>query len=217
MTETISTWQKREEVYKHVLGVISQLQNMYLSGEGQNHAARQLAELRRAVGKEPGSNPNIWRLEFENMPTAIQGKGSNASEGERAIHIALTLYAVHQQSRQTGMHCQGRGDKYDFGAAIRRLVACQRNGENLKEGELPRRFAAMITSDSIEELAHYARQLVGMLRAESIPFDYARFAGQLFDYQYSFLRDSVRLQWGRAYARSSAVEDTEAKNDESAE
>lgn len=217
MAETISTGQKREEVYKYVLGVINQLQNMYLSGKGRSNAARQLAELRRAAGKEPGNNPNIWKLEFENMPAAIQGNGSNASEGERAVHIALTLYAVHQQSQQTGMHRQGKRAEYDFGAAVRKMVDRQSNGENLKEGELPRRFAAMVTADSIEELAHYARQLVSMLRSESIPFDYARFAGQLFDYQYPFLRDPVRLQWGRAYARSGTIEDVDGKSDESAE
>ena len=66
---------------------------------------------------------------------------------------------------------------------------------------MPRRFKALVTAESIEELAHYARQLVTQLRGERIPLDYARLAGQLYDFQNPYYRSRVRLEWAREFSR----------------
>lgn len=191
---------RQNDIYKYVASRVSKLQGGYLSDAGRGNAARQLAELRRAAGKEPGSTPNTWSIEFDGCPESLVGVGHRPSEGENAIHAALTLYAIHQQSQKQGMHCVGK--EYDFGSAVGRYVYLNRSSKNLEDGELPRRFAAMVTAASIDEVVHYARQLIKMLRSASIPIDYGRLARQLFLFQDPYARSGVLLEWGRSYART---------------
>jgi CRISPR system Cascade subunit CasB len=66
---------------------------------------------------------------------------------------------------------------------------------------MPRRFSALVTAESIDEVAHYARQIVQQLRSVEVPLDYGRLAGQLYVFQYSYLRDRVRLEWAREFAQ----------------
>ena len=69
---------------------------------------------------------------------------------------------------------------------------------------MPRRFAAVVTAQSMEEVAHYTRQLVQQLRDRDLQLDHALLAGQLYDYCNPYRRDGVRLMWAREYARSLA-------------
>lgn len=179
----------------------------------------QLAQLRRSVSKLPGEVPETWEIEFANMPSMLAGTGANPpTPGEWAIHLALSLFAVHQQSQALPMHraCNWKQrELYGLGHAVRRLVALSQ-GEQLEPGQMPRRFSALVTADSIEEVAHYLRQIVQQLRAASLPLDYARLAGQLYDFQQQHLRDRVRLEWGREFSEAPASSES-AANDTFAE
>ena len=195
------------QVYAYVARKVSALQKGCLSQGGQ--AAARLAHLRRAVGKAPGTVPEVWELEFEGLPAALVGRGSDASAGEWAVHLALSLYAVHQQSQLVGMYrpTDFANDEYhNLGHAVRQF-ARRDAGEELEPGQMPRRFSALVTAGSIQEVAHYARQLVQQLRAAGIPLDYAALARQLYHFQLPYRRDSVRLEWGREYAKTVVVND----------
>lgn len=196
---------RQNDIYRYVASRVSKLQGGYLSDAGRSNAARQLAELRRSAGKGPGSTPNAWSIEFDGCPESLVGAGQRPSEGENAIHAALTLYAIHQQSQRQGMHCAGK--EHDLGSAVRRYVYLNRSSRNLEDGELPRRFAAMVTADSIDEVVHYARQLIKMLRSESIAIDYGRLAQQLLLFQDPYARHRVLLEWGRGYARAANADE----------
>lgn len=200
MAKSFDLKTRQNDIYRYVASRVSKLQGGYLSDAGRGNAARQLAELRRAVGKEPGSAPNTWAIEFDGCPDSLIGVGQRPSEGENAIHAALTLYAIHQQSQKQGMHCTGK--EHDLGSAVRKCIYLNRDGESLENGELPRRFSAMVTADSIDEVVHYARQLIKMLRSESIAIDYGRLAQQLLLFQNPYARHRVLLEWGRGYARA---------------
>lgn len=195
---------RQSDIYRYVASRVSKLQSGYLSDAGRGNAARQLAELRRSACKEPGSMPNTWSIEFDGCPESLVGTGQRPSEGEHAIHAALTLYAIHQQSQKQGMHCAGK--EHDLGSAMRRYVHLNRGGENLEDGELPRRFAAMVTAASIDEAVHYARQLIKMLRTEGIAIDYGRLAQQFLLFQNPYTRHRVLLEWGRGYARTTTTD-----------
>ena len=203
MAEDYSLKEQRGDIERYVSGRISKLQGMYLSPSTRGKAARNLAVLRRSASKSPGRDPDVWAVEFDGMPPSLQGHGEKPSIGEMATHIALTLYAVHQQSQEQGMH--QKGSEYDIGSSVRKYAFLGRGAEGLEEGQLPRRFAAMSTADSIDELAHHARQLIHLLKANSIPIDYGRLARQLLEFQIPSMRDKVRLEWGRAYARAKAA------------
>lgn len=200
----------RSELYRYVCGRVQHLQSAYLSDTASSGGARQLAELRRAATQMPGAYAPVWQLEFESMPDSLVGRNVRETvptSGEWAVHLALTLYAVHQQSQTVGMHQQG-GD-YTLGSAVRRLVSLNpERYSNLRQGEPPRRFAALVSAASMAEIAHYLRQTVQLLRASSLPLDYGRLACDVFDLQNPYRADGVRLAWGRDFTRHVAEEPT---------
>ncbi len=192
-------------VQRYVSQRVAKLQGMLLSDAGHSAAARTLAELRRAVSSAPGADPSIWVIEFEEMPTCLRGTLNEPSAGEWAVHGALTLFAVHQQSQRTSMHQVGA--PYSLGASVRAFVKRRVEKKDsayadTEDGRLPTRFAALVTAVSMGERMHYLRQIVQLLRGESIPLDYGRLARDLYDLQNPYRADAVRLAWGRAYTRS---------------
>lgn len=203
----------RELLRTHVSRRVAMFQNEYLSEGRRSIGARKLAILRRAAAKEPGAVPETWGLAFDGMPDCLVGRGQDPSAGELAVHGALTLYALHQQSQTEAMHISGK--EHSLGFAVRRLtIKDSVKYDNLEPGELPRRFAAMVTAQSISETTHYARQLVKQLRSASIPLDYGLLAQQFYDLQSPHRADGVRLSWGRDYAqyRQPAEDNSESLN-----
>ena len=210
----------RRGVERYVARQISGLQNRVLS-QNSTQGRALLAQLRRGLATEPGALPETWEVEFGEMPEGLRGLGSKpATSGEWAVHLALVLYAVHQQSQQSAMYRKtdiNAGELHGFGNSVRRLANRNRStgqGEQLALGEMPRRFRAMVTSESIEELAHYARQLVTQLKGAGIPLDYGSFAGQIYDYQDPYRRERVRLEWAREF--SQALDEEEVKHGDTA-
>lgn len=193
------TMSREREIEAFVHARINSIQKDYLSSNGKSRGARNLAALRHAMMTPIGSNADAWPLEFEGLPAELIGRGPEPSCGEIAVHNALTLYALHQQGQSVPMHVLG--NNCSFGNAVRQLVLRDKDRySNLEAGEMPRRFRALITAESMEETCHYARQLVQQLRAAAIPFDYAEFAVQLYRLQNPYKADSVRLAWGRGFA-----------------
>ncbi len=93
------------ELASFVGSQVKKLQDSYVFGDRAGSAAA-LANLRRSVSQDPGANPDIWEVTLEGLPTVFVGKTDEATEGEKAVHAAMTLYAVHQQSKTAPMHRQ---------------------------------------------------------------------------------------------------------------
>lgn len=165
--------------------------------KNRSAAVAALARLRRAVGKPPGSLGDI--LEYTLAPEFVDPHaGDTATPQEIAAHVSMTLYAVHQQSQPVWMHRRG----YGLGRSIRQL----RRDTGLGEPGSPpdavlRRFHALGTADSLEELVHHARGMVQLLRGQQIPLDYGVFADQLVRWQEGGGPAKVRLVWGRDFYR----------------
>lgn len=155
-----------------------------------------LAILRRGLGKQPGSDPNLWPYTLEALPVILLSQTGYPTNGEWAIHTAMTLFALHQQGLSLKETCMNV-NKTSFAEAIANLVKTE---EDLKR--VKRRFDAAVTAEGMTELAHHARSLVQLLRSQKIPFDYPRFAEDLFWYQFPTLRDRVRLRWGQDFYQS---------------
>lgn len=199
---------KKESIHEQLGRFVGQrigtIQGSYLSSN-RSKGARQLAALRHAVNNQPGETASIWQLEFDGLPYNLLGKGDVPSKAERAVHAALTLYALHQRSQTIPMHQSGR--EYGLGQAMHKLVLQNESSyKNLAQGEFPRRFAAFVTADSFEESMYYARQLIGQLRSASIPLDYALLACQLYDIQIPERAEKAKLAWGRGFAYTFAPE-----------
>ena len=89
------------------------LQARYLDNESR--ARGELAALRKGASRSPGELPEIWELTRVEVP---DGAGDAPTWEEIAVHTAMTLYAVHQQSRTEHMFSPGVG----LGSAARRLI-----------------------------------------------------------------------------------------------
>ncbi|GEL46659.1 type I-E CRISPR-associated protein Cse2/CasB [Cellulomonas hominis] len=187
-----------------VVATIARIQSGYLRTPADPRSRAALAQLRRGVGREVGSVPEI--LELTTDPDA-RGGGEGPTRDERAIHGALTLYALHQQSQRRGMFVAG----VSFGTALGRIK--QRAGTPVPG--VIRRFQALGTSSDLTEALVHARALVTLLRSADQGFDYGWFTRDLIRLQDPARADAVRLSWGRDFYRVRA-EPTDAATDPTA-
>lgn len=165
------------------------------------------ATLRRCVARPAGSEPAVWEQTLGGLPAELVGRTDAPSPAEAALHLGMCLYATHQQSKAEPMHVQGHG----LGAAVRKLIATDDAG--MESSPHIRRFNALATSDSLEELSWHLRSLVTQLRAAGIPLDYALLIRQLYVFTFSDGRDKLRLRWGRdLYAQPSKTDKGDSKS-----
>lgn len=178
---------------------IAALQRGYLADE--SHAVAALARLRRGAGQEAGRLPDLWNL-VDTSPLHEAGEGvRELSErqlvhAEDALHAALTLWALHQQSRrEAGMHQrESRGKPRGVGAAVRRMMKPGEVDEPLRK-----RLVRVGTAPDLTTLSQRLRDIVLLLRREQFPLDYALLAGQLYHWQQLGGPDDVRREWGRSF------------------
>lgn len=194
-----------------VASVVGELQARYLKNE--SIAIAELAQLRQAVNAEPGTSrmDSVW-LPDELLEADAwrydRGDEAKATPSERALHTAVTLFAVHQQSqREQPMHVPGT----TFGAAAQWLAAVKGDTGAAASADNPvyKRFTALGTAATYEELVYHARHLIKQLRGEKIGFDYGVFADDLRTFQLKGPfpsgqsgADHVRALWGRDYWRA---------------
>ena len=69
-------------------------------GLPENQRRAELAKLRRGIGHAPGELPDLWGGLLQGMPASFYGTNGPSHE-EWAVYLALTLYALHQQSNDT--------------------------------------------------------------------------------------------------------------------
>lgn len=212
MTTTSSILTARARAGAVTAGLITRLQNDYLND--RPHAVAALARLRRGAGKEFAQVPDLWGLldtgPLHDAPTDA-GRPLNDNElsrAEDAVHVAITLWALHQQARSKGMHQPGRREKpRGLGAAVRRLMP----PGDIAEPVLKRLVRAGNAPD-LPTLAQRLRDIVLLLRGEDIELDYALLAEQLCHWQEPGGRDAVRRAWGRSFQAYRAPDETAASD-----
>lgn len=162
---------------------------------GSSATVATLARLRANVSREPGTDPAIWSVTVDGV--SADATRDEPTRDERALHHALTLYAVHQQSRDVGAHRRGIG----LGQAVARLERARgwttKDQDEGKVSPIRRRFNAVVTASSLPELAHHLRGLVTLMRSEDVGLDYGMLADDLRQFQQPGGQDLVRRRWGR--------------------
>ncbi|WP_405613225.1 type I-E CRISPR-associated protein Cse2/CasB [Streptomyces sp. NBC_00076] len=187
--------------------IIAPLQQGYL--KDQAHAVAALARLRRGAGRKYEQVPDLWGLaDTSPLHEKPQNGGRAPSEdeltrAEDAVHVALTLWALHQQSRGTAMHLRDRREKpTGLGAAVRGLMPKDEITEPVRK-----RLVRAGTAPDLPSLAQRLRDLVLLLRGEDIALDYALLAEQLYRWQQPGGQDAVRRAWGRSFHAYRAPDD----------
>ncbi len=194
-----------DAVHRFVKGRIAVLQ----TDDPQNKA--RLAVLRRGLGKDPADSAEVWSITMEGIPDELTAKGSGiiqATDAEWAIHTALTLYALHRQ----GSNAQMSTSERSFASAIRLLT----DPSDESGGPVKKRFDALVTSESITEVANHARRIVQLLKASDRPiaFDYPALARDIYLYGMPGGRRAVRLRWGQDYFRAEKADRNEENKEE---
>jgi len=195
------TWtRRRRELGNHVARTVGALQEQVLREPPRPEAVSALARLRRAIGREPGFDYTLETYLW--VPDSLLGRrpaSDAAADSEYAVHDAVTLYALHQQSRRERMHVDGRG----LGAAVAGLVRKVDGPDGVR-----RRFAALGTAGSYAESIYHLRSLVTMLREHQIPTDYGLLADDLRLLRQPSGRTQTQAAWGREFFRSRPDTDT---------
>ena len=164
----------------------------FASDPNEGRVRAQLATLRRGVGRKPGDMPDLWGLLFADMPEEMMSRTAEPTAAEWAAYTALTLYATHQQGTEINRQNMHTGqDAGRLGKAVARLV---KNADDRER--IARRFNAFATASDMTEAAHHLRGLIQLLRAEEIPLNYIRLAGDLYRFQNPEYAPDVRLSWG---------------------
>ncbi|MEU1128328.1 type I-E CRISPR-associated protein Cse2/CasB [Streptomyces sp. NPDC005900] len=190
--------------------LIIPLQRGYLNDE--SHAVAALARLRRGAGKDVSQMPDLWGLAdtgpLHDRP-AEGGRPLSESDllrAENAVYAALTLWALHQQSRGTAMHRPGSDTApRALGAAVRQLMPPGEIAELIRK-----RLVRAATAPGLTTLNQRLRELVLLLRGSDIALDYALLAGQLYSWQEPSGREAVRRMWGRSFHSYRAPDQNEA-------
>ncbi|MFC8270138.1 type I-E CRISPR-associated protein Cse2/CasB [Streptomyces cinereoruber] len=177
---------------------LSRWQHGYLNDDAK--AVGALARLRRGAGKPAAQLPDLFDLIDPQPLHAARRNGRPFSENELAraedaLYAALTLWALHQQSRGTGMHQTHRRERpRGLGAAVHRLMPANDIDDSLRK-----RLVRAGNAPDLTALAQRLRDIVTLLRREDIPLDYALLAGQLYQWQWPGGPDRVRITWGRSF------------------
>ncbi|MFH8220655.1 type I-E CRISPR-associated protein Cse2/CasB [Streptomyces sp. NPDC018057] len=201
-----------------------------------------LREERRAAEAENGGTAGVSPAYFSS--TAYTLRQEREHREDTAVHIAVTLWALHQQSlRDDPMHLSG----WPLGRSIRRLAHGRtgrrdtgpaadsgtaddagRSADRVEDADetVRRRFVRIGVASDADILATRLREMVLLLRSASIPLDYALLADQLLLWQDENRREDVRRAWGRDFHRrygssrsplQDGIEDAPGTDDMSAE
>jgi CRISPR system Cascade subunit CasB len=177
----------------HVARTVGSLQARLLRDPPQPQAVSALARLRRVIGHDPGFDYTLE--DYLYVPDELLGtrRTETATDAEYAVHDAVSLYALHQQSRRERMHVDRRG----LGRAVAELAHASSGPDGVR-----RRFAALGTASTYQESIHHLRGLITMLRGHQIPLDYGLLAEDLYTLRRPGGRQRVQAIWGREFFRS---------------
>lgn len=154
-----------------------------------------LSNLRNCVGRPSAENLEGIKLLYQFIPEEFYTKFSKLTYEENAILTTLQLYAIHQQSEVYSVNNTEKKDGWDN---VGESIAEIRTEDNFLS--LDRRFNAMITSQSFEELSNHLRQLIKILKGSKdiVKINYPKLSKDLYDFARGY-DERVRLNWSRAY------------------
>lgn len=137
------------------------------------------------------------------IPEEQLGSGEKLSHYEKAILVAVQMYALHQQSKSNSVLTLDN-KYYNLGDSLRML-----RSEDSKS--IDRRFNIMITSRNFSQLQNQLRQFVKLLKARSdAKVNYAKLADDLYWFLRG-LKDNLKVAWSRSYYKATK-EHSEGEN-----
>ena len=195
--------EERKTVDAIMRKIIAEIEPIKTLGSGK----ALLAGIRDSIGKELTNAPQVWPLLFANLPEEYLGNKDRITAEEKAIYLSLQIYAVMQQGSSKPEREEEKSTR-NIGESLRIL-----RGDESKAKAMDERFNTMVTAGSFEELAHYLRQMVKILKAniDSPSVDYPKLAKDLFWMQKG-KQDNILMDWARAYYQTFQKRTVEKEN-----
>jgi CRISPR system Cascade subunit CasB len=188
---------KRSTVHSVTNGIVFKLdQTLEISSTKAT-----LANLRNSIGKPLSESVAIWPFMFENLPEEFLSRSQSLSKKEVAILTALQLHALYRQGKKVP---DRQEDEEKRPKNIGQSLSVLHAGDN--SASMDRRFNALVTAATYDELSHHLRQMIKLLKAKTSGEAYIDF-GILAQDLYRFLigkEENIRLNWARSYYRSYA-------------
>lgn len=213
--------EQAEAVRAHVTRVVEQVQRGYLpaaSDTGRSWSAATLSRLRRAQGGAGSADPRSWSLILDGLPVALEvqegryGSLAQPTRAELAIFMALTTYAVHQQSQTRPQHVRGKSCGSAIGDLARARSRASADAPGGLDESTVNRMHRVLSAHNEHLRSDALRALVTLMRGADQPigFDYGQLARDLYWLQFPGAATRVQLQWGRdLYRRPPHVDPTE--------
>ncbi len=150
----------------------------YLESLTRDERRGALAELRRGLGRPPGSAPGMFRYVIPYLPeTPPPWK-------EQAYYLVASLFALHPALTSTG----NMGDH---------MAALRAEGN---EEALERRFTAMLAAHP-DDLPDYLRRAVSYLKSKEVAVNWGQLLQDLQWWGHPDYGDQVRKNWATAFWR----------------
>ncbi|MCC6095445.1 MAG: type I-E CRISPR-associated protein Cse2/CasB [Eubacterium sp.] len=194
---------ERESVWRVTNQIIEKIE------QGEKYGVQKsavLARLRNSIGKPLSEAEDVWPILFENLPYQFLSKNGYETSEEKAIYTTLQLYAVCMQG-SAGSVISNPVYNGSIGMSLR-------NGRDPEDSKaLDRRFGAMITADTFEEMAYHLRQMLKVVKSHTgMIINFPRLASDLLYFQLGNQR-KICFRWAQDYY-SSGKQDNEQKKDD---
>lgn len=148
----------------------------YLQALKESDQRGALADLRRGLGQEPGTAPQMYRYVIPRLP-------SNPPKWvETSYYLVAALFASHTESTDQG----------NFGA---HMADARADGN---DEALERRFTALLSAHP-DDLPNYLRQSVSLLKSKDIPVNWSRLLTDLQQWGSPERGDYVRKSWATSF------------------
>ncbi|MFF4104287.1 type I-E CRISPR-associated protein Cse2/CasB [Streptomyces sp. NPDC001903] len=147
-----------------------------------------LAALRQGLTLPAGTVPQMWRHYRTKVDDSLAGRGL-VPDKLKAEHMALALFAMHQQGQSRLMHARGIG----LGQAARALH------ERFSTDGVDGRMAAAAQARTPNAVFFAVRGLVSQLASIGQPLDYTRLLYDLQAWPFPESRTRVVRAWGLTY------------------
>ena len=179
-----------------IYGVTSNILNQIAHDLDSSATKATLANLRNSISKPYSQTIGVFSTFYKYLPDSFISEYGDLSYKEKAIITSLQIFAVHQQGNSQSVLLEADDEnKYkNIGYALKVL----RTDENQKSTD--RRFNAMISAGTFEELTFHLRQLVSLLKSRSDQkVNYAKLSQDLYYFQIPSMRENIKLSWAKEY------------------
>lgn len=172
---------------------------------------RDLAIIRRCVGRPMLDCSDALRIVFAGFPTEFRSKPGRLSKTETAVFATFIIFAIYQQGSEKNLF----DPDTSFGTAARHCARAEHHRETPEDFDFVRKYMdRILCAESVEVFMIHFVYFIRLVRKWEIGFDFEQLAHDLFLFQIEEHQLSAKLAWEMdfiAAGRKTDYEESEEK------